>query len=398
MKQIKYVYLVLLLPTFLLANQFEQLLNRNSAKQNCGIIQKKSRPHCAITYKLESWRRLGDNITTYCKAKYFSYLYNIPLLYKPFPYSDQFAFSTKETLLTPDLEKSFSKIIPFDRIIDFDTQIKSGESILFECNFLTETPSMYTYTRQDPTFEKIIKDMFTPLIAIDLLPKPPSVITVALHVRKGGGFDKPLASQQEYTLADTQTKGFYLRKNTPHGSHTDIFPINWPAGIMYIEAVKKYIAKKNSFSDYIWPIKFPPDQYYIDQLKELAGMLPGKNLLVYLFTDDPNPEDIVERYSNQLKDHPRIIFSYRQKDNHHTKNVIEDLFAITQCDCLISASSSFAIAAQLLGNHSVLIFPVHAISLPDKIVINKVGVIRRENEDKPGSRKLSYHEISHKIK
>lgn len=398
MKQVKYVYLVLLLPPLLSANQFEQLLNINSSKKNCRIIQKKSHSQCAITYKLESWRRLGDNITTYCKAKYFSYLYNIPLLYKPFPYSDQFVFSTKETLLTSDLEKSFSKIIPFDHIKDFDMQIKNEESILLECHFLTETPSMYTFTRQDPAFEKIIKEMLCPLIPIDPLPKPPSIITVALHVRKGGGFDKPLASQQEYNLENTQTKGIYLRKNNLPGSHIDIFPIKWPAGIMYIDAVKKYIEKKNSFSDYIWPIKFPPDQYYIDQLKELAGMLPGKNLLVYIFTDDPNPEDIMERYSNQLKDYPRIIFSYRQKGNHHTKNVIEDLFAITQCDCLISASSSFATAAQLLGNHSVLMFPVHAIALPDKIVINKVGVLCMKNEDTTESRKLSYNEISHKIK
>ena len=182
-------------------------------------------------------------------------------------------------MLTPDLEKDFSKIVPFDHAADFDAQIKSGESILFECHFLTETPSMYTFTRQDQAFEKIIKEMLAPLITIDPLPRPPSVITVALHVRKGGGSDKPLASQQEYTLKETQTKGIYLRKNNPPGSHIDIFPIKWPAGIMYIDAVKKYIAKKNSFSDYIWPIKFPPDQYYIDQLKELAGMLPGKKFI-----------------------------------------------------------------------------------------------------------------------
>ena len=218
---------------------------------------------------------------------------------------------------------------------------------------------------------------------------------MALHVRKGGGFDKPLASAQEYAGTE-QIKGLYLFKKNPLGSHNDIWPIKWPAGIKYIDAVKKYISKKNNCSDYIWPIKFPPDQYYIDQLKELAKMLPGKNLLVYLFTDDPNPENIMQRYSAALIDCPRIIFSYRQKGNHHTKNVLEDLFSITQCDCLISASSSFAHAAQLLGNHAIFLFPMHAVTFPDKIIMDIVGMITVQNAHDPQIRKLSYNEITNK--
>ncbi|CAN5141711.1 hypothetical protein BH09DEP1_BH09DEP1_6660 [soil metagenome] len=352
----------------------------------------------AITYHIEEWRRLGDAITTLCKTLYFAKMHKLPIYFKGFPYFDQFAISQNAQMLTPEVAQQFPKKIPIAAHTDIATHLESTEPILFECQFLSETPAMYSVTREYPEFEELIKQAFTPLIDIPQLAKPPAVITVALHVRKGGGFDKPLGSRQEYGSELTLPKGIYLKKNSPQGSHFDAWHIKWPASKMFIEVVKHYIYKKTNFSDYVWPIKFPCDQYYIDQLKELSSMMPGKNLLVYLFTDDPEPEKIMERYSNQLKDHPRIIFSYRTKDNHHTKNVIEDLFSLTQCDCLISASSSFATAAQLLGKHQVIMFPLWAVTLPDKIIINKVGVITIHNHLDAQAHKINYREIAHKLK
>lgn len=353
---------------------------------------KKTKSLHAITYHIEDWRRLGDAITTVTKTLYFEKALNLPVYFRDFPYFDQFALSQNATMLTSEIIKQYSKVVPITNQLELTKHLESTEPILFECQFLSETPPVYSITREYPEFEDYIKKAFTPLIPIPQLAKPPAVITVALHVRKGGGFDKPLGSQQEYSSEHSLPKGFYITKNSPQGSHMDVWPIKWPAGPMFIEAIKRYINKKTNYSDYIWPIKFPCDQYYIDQLKELALMFPGKNLLVYLFTDDPEPEKIMERYSAQLKDHPRIIFSYREKDNHHTKNVLEDLFSLTQCDCLISASSSFATAAQLLGNHEVLMFPIWAITLPNKIIINKVGVLTMKNK------KMEYREIVRKIK
>lgn len=350
--------------------------------------------HHAITYSIEKWRRLGDAITTVCKALYFAKACNLPVYFCDFPYFDQFALSISAPMLTSEIVKNYSKVVPITTQAELSKQLESTEPILFECQFLSETPPMYSVTREYPEFEELIKKAFTPLIDIPQLAKPPAVVTVALHVRKGGGFDKPLGSKQEYGPNHKLPKGFYIKKNSPQGSHMDAWPIKWPTGPVFLEVVKNYIYKKINYSDYIWPIKFPCDQYYIDQLKELSAMLPGKNLLIYIFTDDPEPEKIMERYSVQLKDYPRIIFSYRTKDNHHTKNVIEDLFSITQCDCLISASSSFATAAQLLGNHQVLIFPLTAITLKNKIIINKVGIITIPNMESHKNRKIGYREIT----
>lgn len=348
----------------------------------------------ALCYTIESWRRLGDAITTVCKTLYFAQTYNLPIYFQDFPYFDQFAISKEEKKLTQQIHNKFSKKILVSKAADIENNLNDKEPILFECHFLSETPLLYTLTQEYPEFGNSVRNLFRPLIEIPPLPKPPAVITVGLHVRKGGGFDRPLGSKQEYEAQQSLPKGIYLKKHYPQGSHDDLWHINWPPGLMYIEAIKQYLYKKNAFSDYIWPVKFPCDQYYIDQLKELSKMLPGKNLLVYLFTDDPDPEEIINRYSAQLKEYPRIIFSYRLKGNHHDKNVVQDLFSLSQCDCLISANSSFASAAQLLGNYQVMIFPVWATVFHDKIVINKVGIITIEQNKTTHYNNIHYREKS----
>ena len=338
------------------------------------LSSKPQKTKCAITYRLESWRRLGDNIITYCKAKLLSITYGIPFYYKPFPYSDEFVLHAQEILLTPEIEKNYETIIPVNTMADLENGLKSDESILFESNFLTQTPWLYTYSRGHPEFEKEIKEKFSLMKPFEPLSKPENVVLVALHVRKGGGFDMPLGSQREYNIEDAAIRGIYLKKDSPSNSCTDIWPLKWPMGPIFIEEVKKFAHKKTHFSDYIWPIKFPCDQYYID------------------------PEAIMHRYSQALGDCPRIIFSYRKMGNHHTKNVLRDFFAIMQCDCLISASSSFAHAAQLLGNHSILIMPVHAITLPNKVIMNKVAVFGVNNAYDLENRKPFYNELVYKIK
>ena len=395
MKHVIFVYLFISFFNTLLPNSFEELLIGTPQKNLTNY------PSChAITFKVENWRRLGDVITTFGKAAYFRYvLPKLTLYYRPFAYCDQFQLSQKERVLTPEIEKQFFKTIIVNSIEDITKNLASALPILFECHFLTQTPWLYTFSRQYISFEKELKTLFTPLEPINPLPKPEGVITVAVHVRKGGGFDRPLLSKQEYDLdTNKPVKGFYLFKNSPGNSCTDIWPIKWPAGKQFNEEIKKLVSIKNNFSDYIWPIKFPPDQYYIDQIKHLGQILPNKNLLIYLFTDDANPEAIIQRYSKALEDFPRIIFSYRQKENHHTKNVLNDLFAMAQCDCLISASSSFAFIAQIVGDHSIIIFPAHAITLPDKIIINKVGVITVNNALDSNKRTLSYDEIKYKLR
>jgi hypothetical protein len=159
---------------------------------------------------------------------------------------------------------------------------------------------------------------------------------VAVHVRKGGGFDKPLASPSIY------------KKEPP-------------------------------YSDQIWPTKFPPDQYYLDQIKVIRKLIPHNlSIIIYLFTDDPNPAELAHRYATYLND-VSISFTYRTQENSHDTNVVEDFYHIAQCDYLIRSSSLFAKAAQLLGNHKIIMYPILGSWQDGKVIIDPAGIIMRDS-------------------
>lgn len=152
-------------------------------------------PH-AITYTLNGGR-LGDNIHTYCKTKWYSYKYKIQLLYKPFTLSDSFIMHTKETHFKS--EKGFDEIVQVNEPEDIEKRLKKKNNILFVNNFYTEAPSLYEWAQKHPDFDREIKEMLLPIKPISPLKKPVNRITVALHVRKGGGFDNELGSLQQYS-------------------------------------------------------------------------------------------------------------------------------------------------------------------------------------------------------
>ena len=68
----------------------------------------------AVTYDF-SGGRFGDNLVSYCHAKWISYKYNIPLLYKPFDYSDQLMMDVLEIPYSDDLEKQFENIVNYSK-------------------------------------------------------------------------------------------------------------------------------------------------------------------------------------------------------------------------------------------------------------------------------------------
>jgi hypothetical protein len=346
----------------------------------------------AITNGFEGWRRLGDNILTVCKTKYFAREYNLPYYFSTFPYFDSFHYSTIEKPLTDDLKNSFKKMIFVNSSKDITDNISSQEPILFVCVYLSATPSIYEYIKNNPSFEQEIHQTFTPYESIKQVSKPSDQLTIAVHVRKGGGFDWPLASNQEFSLDLPLLKNneIFLYKKDVGMNCEDIWPLRCLPGLAFITETKYLAFKKTHYADYIWAIKFPPDQYYIEQIKTMISLLQVKTVKIQLFTDDPNPENIVIRYKKALANvSATITFDYRKSDNSHDKNVIQDLFAMIQCDGLISASSSFAFTAMILGNHSSIIYPEHAITMQDKVIIDRIKVIQVTNPKDITKRKVN---------
>lgn len=287
----------------------------------------------AITYDLNGGR-FGDCLSTYCKAKWFSFKYKLPLYYKPFEYSDQLVLSKEETEYDQTLLNNFEKIVKVK--CEEDILAYKDKNVLFVTNFYTKTPDLYDYQFIDPRFGTLLKNMIKPLITLASFESENGYARVALHVRKGGGYDKPLSTD---SCNCTTTKP----------------------------------------SDQIWPTKFPRDQYYLEQLQTLRKLIDSNLILkVYLFTDDPNPEKIAQRYSDSLKD-SSIEFVFRKEGNSYNNNVIEDFFAMTQCDYLIRSASLYTRAVQIIGNHKIIIYPIHGKWDTEKEmpIMNPIGIIMR---------------------
>lgn len=274
--------------------------------------------------------RLGDQLLAYLHSKWISYRYGIPFMYQPFDYSDRLVLHTEEILYTTKSSCFSHVIVPrFRDVIDYDIH---APGTLYNIQYFSESPwellvwgsQWYTFSVdwKDPIFRKEVQRLISPRSPIALHEIPKDRISVALHLRLGGGFD-PLSTVVTY------------------------------------------------------PAKFPPHDYYIEQLKMIYTLFHEQPLYVYLFTDDQQPLDIVRIYQRQLLGLD-IQFACREKNNHHTKNVIEDFFAMMQYDCLIRPDSNFSLVAGRITDYKVIISPVLCSNQNGQVHIDTVLIEKSE--------------------
>lgn len=311
-----------------------------------------------VTYlDKEVWGgRLGDMLVMYIKAKWVAFEYKLPLLYKPFHYSDQLEMHVREQHYSEDISKTYkkqlitcydaseisttknvSKDYTFYQIHYYFNPIEWGEyQRRYDSQEIMAWPGVYT----NAAFRAELKRNIAPRDSISLPDLPKDKITVAVHIRNGIGFDLPLLSRQLYSEKD-----FDSSEKKPAGK----------------------------FADQYWPLKFPPLQYYVDQIKRLSGMYGDRPMYLYIYTDNNNPIDIM-RIIERAVNKPNITFECRETENHHTKNVLEDIFAMARYDCLIRSGSNYPQISQLIGNHKVIIWPKSRIWVGNTLVIDDVGV------------------------
>jgi hypothetical protein len=267
--------------------------------------------------------RFGDHLMAYMRAKWISYQYDIPLYYRPFALGDDLVLSQEDAHLTREVSKRV------DRKITWNGEKNSkgkGRFTLYVAPYFPESQferevgdwPYFEVDWNDAGFRRELKRVVAPLEPLPKLEIPEGYVGVAAHVRKGGGFDP---------------------------------------GIV-IDAM---------------PLKFPPEGFYLQQIRALSKRFEGKPLYVYLFTDDPNPRAIVERLTTELGD-VDVTFGYRQEGNTHYSHVLEDFFAMMQFSCLIRPDSNFSIAASKVGDYQVVISPETFERVDGKVVINRVHV------------------------
>lgn len=264
----------------------------------------------AVTYELGD--RLGDNLVSYCHAKWISYVYGIPLRYTPFKYSEYLMLSKIHKKRD---KNEFKNVVNYPgflkRKIDISSlNIHKDSQSLYVIPYFPETRrdalvSGFTYfdiNWKDEEFLKQLREEIKPINQIPQLQLPKDVITVCVHLRKGSG----------------------------------------PDGILF----------KNSNS----PMRFPPDSYYIEQIKRVSHHFKNKPLYVHIFTDHKAPAQLVQKYKAAIN-LPNITYNCCVMDSGPDLVVLEDFFNMTLFDCIIRPESHFSIMAAELSHAKLIIYP-----------------------------------------
>ena len=256
----------------------------------------------AVTYSF-SGGRFGDNLLTYLHAKWLSYEHQVPLAYKPFPYSTELILDERE----PSIE--------------FFQDVELVECPYFPENEFELGKHPYFHFQVDwenHQFRQIAREMISPKEELQLIYPPPGRISVAIHVREGGGKDPD---------------GFTLRD----------------------------------------PLKCPPVAFYAECFKTALNLLKGKPIYCRLFTDALHPEEIADAILLGVDDPSRVVMEYRREDNNPDANVLEDFFSLFHYDILIRPESNFSIIPSLLHDFA-LVFSPHSFWMEeDHVYIDEVN-------------------------
>src|SRR5581483_4486887 len=97
-------------------------------------------------------------------------------------------------------------------------------------------------------------------------------------------------------------------------------------------------------------------KFYLEQLEKLYQIFRGYPLYVYLFTEDPQPLVIKERFEKHFRE-KKIQFDCRTSINNEFLNVLEDFFAIMQFDCFIHGESNYALCISKIHDFMMDIYP-----------------------------------------
>lgn len=277
----------------------------------------------AITYGQHEYR-LGNQLITYLAASWIAHEYELPLLYVPFLYSDQFIFHEKEILYRSDFELSFNKTVflkEVSEIPDLPT------STLIVVNFFhndPRNPNNYKMSSNlflnNPEFREYAKTMLQPRFPFQTIPLPEDKLNILVHVRTGGDFD---------------SREMQLR----------------------------------------FPNKFPPNSFFISAIETISKIFDHQLIYAYIMTDDLNPEKIVEHYSKALSHLNNIEIDCRHGKSESSDNVMEDFFSVPKFDCMIRGNSTFTIAASLLSNFKAVIIPKSSRVENGEVVVDQIDII-----------------------
>ena len=146
----------------------------------------------AITYNLSG--RFGNRLITYLVAKWVAQKNQLPFLYVPFKYADQFMFHTQETLYRSAVKGQFKQTIMLKSESEIPHMQNSTLILinLFHPNLSDPNNFQLPYNNywNDPAFRQFARQLLRPRHTIKTIKLPKNRLNVLVHVRTGGGHDR----------------------------------------------------------------------------------------------------------------------------------------------------------------------------------------------------------------
>ncbi|HSX11850.1 MAG TPA: hypothetical protein VLF94_09060 [Chlamydiales bacterium] len=280
----------------------------------------------AVTYDF-SGGRFGDCLLSYLHAKWLAYEKNIPLVYKSFPLSSQ--------LVMHDKEKSFSDLGTGPRIRVYWGQPLNPHvklPLFYICSYFPESRWELENTKQsegrpwapfqvnwkDPKFRQIVSEMIAPKKHLTLITPPKDHLSIAVHYRDGGDYD----------FSDKTT---------------------------------------------LWPLKFPPFDFYVDALRSAIAEARGKPIYCFLFTDAVDREALAKKFEEAIP----IQFNYRKRNDRPESHVLEDFFSLFQFDILIRSESNFSLIPSLIHDFAIVYYPDEFVTVGNVTAITHIQKVTR---------------------
>lgn len=268
------------------------------------LLYSKASAESAITFELGD--RLGDNLASYCHARWLSYKFDIPLRYTPFKNSDKLLLHNLHRRRDP--QEKFNKVITYPA---FGT----GKKDIHSLGINKETNNLYVIpyfpeTRvdaikldffyfdigwDDEQFLNQLRNEIRPIVPINFVDLPPGKISVAVHLRRGSGPDNNF--------------DFYQKRFRSKSFIDKAYPLYQ----------KRF--RSSSCIDKAYPLRFPPDSFFIKQIKRISVMFYDKPLYIHFFTDDKDPVALMQYFKSavnkpnieydcrRLQENPESIFS-----------------------------------------------------------------------------------------
>ncbi len=346
----------------------------------------------AVTYDF-SGGRLGDNIIAYSHARWVSYKYDIPLLYRPFNYSDQFGLHFKHRYFEMEDAIEFDKVVKFSELegkhneLDIDRNSNTLYIVPYFPPVVSDIQERFHFDIgwKEPGFQKLLHEEIVPIDPIIQLDLPQGKHHVAVHVRTGAGWDK-IFQMKETTSTTKSVNPVCKDSNEP--SPSDIQESEQEKKInnklKLTSRSKLREASKSKFADRLHPFKFPPNSYYVEQITRMSELLGDEPMYVHIFSDSSEVAAIAQYFEKEVNK-PNIEFGYRKEDNKHDANVLDDMYGLLQFDYLIRPESNFSIIAGKLKVYNITIYPAEYSWKLNKLCIDKAVTLIK---DRPESASL----------